>query len=75
MKKFKYEAAPLVFALVLSPILENAFRQSLAMSYGDLTIFFTRPISLGFMIMGIILFTLPIFTAVRKRMIERLPPE
>lgn len=75
MKKFKYEAAPLVFALVLCPILENAFRQSLMISYGSLTIFFTRPISLGFMITGIILFTLPIVTSVRKKMIERLPPE
>ena len=75
MKKFEYEGAPLVFALVLSPIIENSFRQSLAMSYGDLTIFFTRPISLGFMIVGIMLFTIPIFTNVRKRLIERLPPE
>jgi len=75
MKKFQYEAAPLVFALVLCPILENAFRQSLMISYGSLTIFFTRPISLGFMITGIILFTLPIVTSVRKKMIERLPPE
>jgi putative tricarboxylic transport membrane protein len=75
MKKFGYEAAPLVFALVLCPILENAFRQSLMLSYGDLTIFFTRPISLGFMITGIILFILPIFTSVRKKTIERIPPE
>jgi putative tricarboxylic transport membrane protein len=70
MKKFRYEAAPLIFALVLCPILENAFRQSLMMSYGDLTIFFSRPISLGFMITGIILFVFPIVTSVRKKMIE-----
>jgi putative tricarboxylic transport membrane protein len=75
MKKFEYEAAPLVFALVLCPILENAFRQSLMMSYGDLTIFFTRPISLAFMITGIVLFILPVFTSLRKRMMQQLPPE
>jgi putative tricarboxylic transport membrane protein len=75
MKKFGYEAAPLVFALVLCPILENAFRQSLMLSYGNLVIFFTRPISLGFMITGIILFILPIFTSVRKKTIERIPTE
>jgi putative tricarboxylic transport membrane protein len=75
MKKFEYESAPLVFALVLCPILENAFRQSLMMSYGDLTIFFTRPISLAFMITGIVLFVLPIFTSLRKKMLERIPPE
>ena len=75
MKKFGYEAAPMIFALVLCPILENAFRQSLMLSYGDLTIFFTRPISLTFMLTGIILFALPIFTSVRKKTIERIPVE
>ena len=75
MKKFGYEAAPMIFALVLCPILENAFRQSLMLSYGDLTIFFTRPISLTFMLTGIILFALPIFTSVRKKTIERIPTE
>jgi len=75
MKKFEYEAAPLVFALVLCPILENAFRQSLMMSYGDLTVFFTRPISLVFMLTGILLFVLPVFTSVRKKMRARIPPD
>ncbi len=75
MKKFEYEAAPLVFALVLCPILENAFRQSLMLSYGDLTIFFTRPISLVFMLAGILLFFLPVFTSVRKKLVERITAE
>jgi len=59
MRKFKYEAAPFMFALVLSPIMEIALRQSLLMSEGSFTIFFSRPISVGFMIVGCILFALP----------------
>ena len=43
MKKFEYEAAPLVFALVLCPILENAFRQSLMMSMGTSRSFLPVP--------------------------------
>jgi putative tricarboxylic transport membrane protein len=50
MKKFKYEGAPLVLAVVLGPMFENALRQSLMLSHGSFTIFVTRPISLGFMI-------------------------
>ncbi len=46
MKKFEYDAAPLVLALVLSPMIEDAFRQSLLMSHGSFLIFFQRPISL-----------------------------
>jgi len=70
MRKFDYEAAPLIFALVLSPLFENAFRQSLLMSQGSFTIFFTRPISLVFMIIGIILFTLPLLPFVKRRVMK-----
>jgi putative tricarboxylic transport membrane protein len=45
MKKFEYEPAPLLLAFVLGPMMEQAFRQSLALSHGSFTIFITRPIS------------------------------
>ena len=56
MKKFDYEAAPLVFALVLGPMLENTLRQSLLLSNGSLAIFVKRPISTGLLaVTGILL--------------------
>jgi putative tricarboxylic transport membrane protein len=51
MRKFGYEAAPLIMAYILGPMLENALRQSLLISGGSFLIFITRPISgiaLGF---------------------------
>jgi len=45
MRKTGFEPAPLVMAYILCPFLEDAFRQSLIMSYGSFTIFFNRPIS------------------------------
>jgi putative tricarboxylic transport membrane protein len=45
LKKFQYEPAPLVLALVLGPTLESGFRQSLILSNGSFLIFFSRPIS------------------------------
>ena len=45
MRKVDYEPAPLLLAFVLGPLMETALRQSLAISYGSFTIFFTRPIS------------------------------
>ncbi|MCK4786792.1 MAG: hypothetical protein KAV87_23740 [Desulfobacteraceae bacterium] len=45
MRKFDYEAAPLVLALVLGQILEQSLRQSLRISGGSFSIFFTRPVS------------------------------
>jgi putative tricarboxylic transport membrane protein len=46
LRKFKYELAPLVMALVLGPLLEANFRNSLTLADGSFSIFFTRPISL-----------------------------
>jgi putative tricarboxylic transport membrane protein len=45
MRKLDIPAAPLVLTLVLGPLMERALRQSLEISGGDVTIFFTRPIS------------------------------
>jgi len=44
-RKFKYEPAPLVLAFILTPMLENALRQSLIISEGSFSIFFSRPIA------------------------------
>jgi len=45
MKKFEYEAAPMLLAFVLGDLMENAFHQSLIISGGDFSIFLTRPIT------------------------------
>jgi putative tricarboxylic transport membrane protein len=67
MKKFNYEAAPLVLALVLGPMMENALRQSLIMSNGSLDVFVTRPISLGIVIIVFALLILPLLPWVKKK--------
>jgi putative tricarboxylic transport membrane protein len=45
MRKLEFPAAPVVLALVLGPMVERSLRQSLTLSHGDLSIFFTRPIA------------------------------
>jgi putative tricarboxylic transport membrane protein len=67
MKKFDYEAAPLVLALVLGPMMENALRQSLIMSNGSADIFFTRPISLVIMLVVLSLLILPLLPWVKQK--------
>jgi putative tricarboxylic transport membrane protein len=67
MKKFAYEGAPLILAFVLSPLLENALRQSLIMSGGDFTVFFTRPISLFLFLAAVSLLVLPVLPGLGRR--------
>jgi putative tricarboxylic transport membrane protein len=70
MRKFQYEPAPLVLAFVLSPLLEKAFRQSLILSGGTFTIFLTRPISIGCLILTGVLLITSILPMVRKVMVR-----
>jgi len=60
MKKFDYEPAPLVLALVLGPIMERAFRQTLIISDGSLSIFVTRPISAVFVFAALFILVSPL---------------
>ena len=74
MKKFRYEPAPLVLALVLGPIMERAFQRSLMISDGSFTIFFTRPISAVFLITGLLILSSPLFLR-KKRLSGNFEPE
>lgn len=74
-KKTSYEAAPLVMAMVLSPLMENNFRQSLLLSQGDFTIFFTRPISALLMGLALLMLILPSIPFIRSRRKNRLAAE
>jgi putative tricarboxylic transport membrane protein len=61
-KKLDYPLAPLVLALVLGDISENALRQSLIMSQGSLAIFVTRPIAGVITAAAVFFFALPVIT-------------
>ncbi len=53
MRKLGFPIAPLVLASVLAQMLETSLQQSLLISQGSPAIFFTRPIALVFMLLGI----------------------
>jgi putative tricarboxylic transport membrane protein len=53
-KKLDFPIAPLILTVILGPMMERAMRQSLEMSRGDFSIFFTRPISVGLLALAIV---------------------
>lgn len=67
MKLYGYSPAALVLALVLGPLAENTLRQSLIMSESGLGIFLSRPISLGFLILILIIIVYPYITKLFNR--------
>jgi putative tricarboxylic transport membrane protein len=61
-KKFQYECAPLILAFILGPLLELNLRQSLLHSQGSFLIFFSRPISMVFIAVSIVVLVSPVIT-------------
>ena len=58
---------PLILAMVLGPLLEENLRRSLLLSDGDPSVFFTRPLSAGFMAATGVLLLLFAVPALRKK--------
>ncbi|HZP78768.1 MAG TPA: tripartite tricarboxylate transporter permease [Pseudolabrys sp.] len=67
LRKFKFDPAPLVLGLVISPIFEQSLRQSLIMSNGNYLIFFSRPISLSLLVVSGALLLLSAYSFFVKR--------
>jgi len=66
MRKWAYEGAPLLLALVLGPKLEVAFRQALMISHGDFGIFINRSVSMVFLFATIIFLLVPVLRILIK---------
>ncbi|HEU5322965.1 MAG TPA: hypothetical protein VFX28_19325, partial [Methylomirabilota bacterium] len=64
MVKLGYPTAPLVLALILTPMLESALRQSLGMAHGSALIFLSRPAALALIGAGV---ALTLWTLIARR--------
>jgi len=64
--KWRCEPAPLLLAFVLEPIIEQNFKRALQISYGDASIFVTRPISLVLLMRGAVILALMLLPAIKR---------
>jgi len=72
MKRFDFEAAPLVLALILGPLLEDNLRQALLISRGSFWIFINRPISAAFLIVSFLIIVSSLFRLRPKVEVEEV---
>lgn len=61
MQKYDFPVTPLLLANILGPMAERGLRQSLGLSQGSLSIFFTRPITVILLILTVISLLIPFF--------------
>jgi putative tricarboxylic transport membrane protein len=68
LRKFGFEPALIVLALVLGPILEKTFRQTLIMTRGDLGMMADRPITIGLLLFALAVVLAPALAAGLRRL-------
>jgi len=65
--KWGCEPAPLLLGFVLGPLMEENLRRAMLISRGDPSVFFTRPISLGMLLVAFALLAMILFPQFRKK--------
>src|SRR5882724_857696 len=71
--KLDCEPAPLILGFILGPMLEENLRRSMMISFGDVTVFVTRPISAAFLIASVallVVIALPTLRAKREEAMQ-----
>lgn len=66
MKKYGYPGAPLVLGVILGPIAEENLNRALLMSKNSLTVFYTRPISLVFLLLAAFTIVFSLVSSMKK---------
>lgn len=65
--KLECEPAPLILGFVLGPMMEENLRRGMLLSRGDPSVFFTRPLSLAFLIMAAAMLVIIALPAIQRR--------
>src|SRR5580765_4846474 len=75
MKKYRYEAAPLVLAFVLGRMAEESLRQSLLLSHGHFDILVTRPLATILLAIALAVMVLPALAPPVRRLLGTVGEE
>ncbi len=71
LKKYNYNVAPLILALVIGPMMENALRQSLMLSLGKFDIFYTQPLCRDLFILAGLIIAAPLLLGWGKKLFRK----
>lgn len=66
MRRYDYPAAPLVLGLVLCPLFENALRQSLTITQGNILPLLSRPLTLTLLLITLVIIFSPLIGKLLK---------
>ena len=75
MRTLDVPIAPCVVGVILGPLAEQQFRRALAISQGDVSVFFTHPLSLALLVIALSLVIGPVILRRRARKAEAAAAE
>lgn len=67
MKKLKYPIVPLILGMVLGTLVEKSLRQALVLSAGSFDVFYTRPITVAFLVIALLAYCSPLIRMALKK--------
>jgi putative tricarboxylic transport membrane protein len=68
LRRSEFPIAPVILGVILGPLMEAQFRRTLIVSDGDLSALFSRPLSLGLMVLAVLAIGLPYVPALVGRL-------
>jgi len=73
--KLECEPAPMLLAMILGPMMEEHLRRAMVLSRGNPTIFLSRPISLGILLVAVAALAVALLPAIRAKREEAFKEE
>jgi putative tricarboxylic transport membrane protein len=70
LRRLGFEGAPFILAMVLGPIMETSLRQTLLISRGSFSVFYTRPICATLLVLTAAFLIWPLFRRRKKKIGE-----
>ena len=70
--KLECEPAPLILGFILGPMMEENMRRTMMINFGDVTVFFTRPLSAAFLIAAVALLVVIALPSLRAKREEAM---
>lgn len=61
MRRYDFPTSPVIIGMILGPLAEQQFRRAMTISQGDITVFFTRPLSATILTLSLLAILVPIF--------------
>ncbi|HEY1179469.1 MAG TPA: tripartite tricarboxylate transporter permease, partial [Phytomonospora sp.] len=59
MRRYEFPIAPVILGVILGPMMELQFRRALTVSNGDLSVFYTRPLTVALLALAVVAVVLP----------------